>query len=189
MGRGRRPRGSVVALQLRGTARSALRSSHLTGRRRRERCRSGWGSAPRPSRCPGGESHLSDERWAPIEPVITSWTVQHPSVSGQEGRYEMREIVNALLFQSRTGCQWDRLPHGLAPAGRRRCPGRPRPGRACGRAPVRRSVPPTRAGSRPRRWGVRRLSGRQRPAGGAYGASRRASSGVRSGHRPGGGAG
>ncbi|GLW03864.1 hypothetical protein Slala05_74940 [Streptomyces lavendulae subsp. lavendulae] len=61
----------------------------------------------------------------------------------------MRESVNALLFQSRTGCQWDRLPHGLAPAGRRRCPGRPRPGRACGRAPVRSSVPPTGAGSRP----------------------------------------
>jgi len=62
------------------------------------------------------KSDLSDERWALIEPVITSWKVQHPSVSGHEGRYEMREIVNALLYQSRTGCQWDYLPHDLPPA-------------------------------------------------------------------------
>ncbi|WP_371602261.1 MULTISPECIES: transposase [unclassified Streptomyces] len=25
----------------------------------------------------------------------------------------MREIVNALLYQSRTGCQWAYLPHDL----------------------------------------------------------------------------
>ncbi|WP_281283998.1 IS5 family transposase [Nonomuraea deserti] len=31
------------------------------------------------------------------------------------GQYEMREIVNALLYQSRTGCQWDFLPHDLPP--------------------------------------------------------------------------
>lgn len=29
----------------------------------------------------------------------------------------MREIVNALLYQSRTGCPWDHLPHGLPPPG------------------------------------------------------------------------
>jgi len=63
------------------------------------------------------KSDLTDERWALIEPVITSWKAQHPSVSGHEGRYEMREIVNALLYQSRTGCQWDYLPHDLPPAG------------------------------------------------------------------------
>ncbi|MEK8146590.1 transposase [Streptomyces sp. M10(2022)] len=50
------------------------------------------------------------------EPVITSWKAQHPSVSGHQGVYEMREIVNALLYQSRTGCQWDYLPTT--------CPGR-----------------------------------------------------------------
>jgi transposase len=27
----------------------------------------------------------------------------------------MREIVNAILCQSRTGCQWDDLPHDLPP--------------------------------------------------------------------------
>jgi transposase len=63
------------------------------------------------------KSDLSDERWALIEPVITAWKARHPSVSGHEGRYEMREIVNALLYQSRTGCQWDYLPHDLPPSG------------------------------------------------------------------------
>ncbi|WP_376771744.1 transposase [Nonomuraea soli] len=37
------------------------------------------------------------------------------SVSGHQGRYAMREIVNALLCQSRTGCQWSLLPHDLPP--------------------------------------------------------------------------
>nr|WSZ98052.1 IS5 family transposase [Streptomyces sp. NBC_00857] len=63
------------------------------------------------------KSDLSDERWALIEPVIGSWKARHPSVSGHQGAYEMREIVNALLYQSRTGCQWDYLPHDLPPAG------------------------------------------------------------------------
>lgn len=63
------------------------------------------------------KSDLSDERWTLIEPVIASWKAQHPSVSGHEGAYEMREIVNALIYQSRTGCQWDYLPHDLPPAG------------------------------------------------------------------------
>ncbi|WP_206641186.1 transposase [Nonomuraea polychroma] len=58
---------------------------------------------------------LSDERWALIEPVITAWKAAHPSVSGHQGKYEMREIVNAILYQSRTGCQWSLLPHDLPP--------------------------------------------------------------------------
>ncbi|MER5531456.1 transposase [Streptomyces sp. NPDC002677] len=27
----------------------------------------------------------------------------------------MREIVNAILYQARTGCQWRHLPHDLPP--------------------------------------------------------------------------
>lgn len=64
------------------------------------------------------KSDLSDERWALIEPVITAWKTQHPSISGHQGNYAMREIVNALLYQSRTACQWDYLPP--RPAARRR---------------------------------------------------------------------
>jgi transposase len=47
-------------------------------------------------------SDVSDERWALIEPVITAWKAAHPSVSGHEGGYRMREIVNAILYQPRS---------------------------------------------------------------------------------------
>ncbi|WP_413804488.1 transposase [Streptomyces sp. OE57] len=63
------------------------------------------------------KSDLSDERWALIEPVIIVWKARHRSTSGHQGNYDMREIVNALLYQSRTGCHWDYLPHDLPPAG------------------------------------------------------------------------
>ncbi|MFF2807859.1 IS5 family transposase [Streptomyces sp. NPDC058000] len=62
-------------------------------------------------------SDLSDERWALIEPVITAWKAAHPSATGHQGAYEMREIVNVILYQNRTGCQWDFLPHDLPPKG------------------------------------------------------------------------
>lgn len=67
------------------------------------------------------KSDLSDERWALIEPVSTAWNAWHPSASGHGSRYEMREIVNALLHQSRTGCRRDRLSHKLPPRGAVHC--------------------------------------------------------------------
>lgn len=60
-------------------------------------------------------SDLSDEQWALIEPVITAWKDRHRSVSGHQGAYAMREIINAILYQGRTGCQWAYLPHDLPP--------------------------------------------------------------------------
>jgi transposase len=60
-------------------------------------------------------SDLSDAQWALIEPVLTAWKAAHPSVSGHQGNYELREIVNAIRYQGRTGVQWDYLPHDLPP--------------------------------------------------------------------------
>jgi len=60
-------------------------------------------------------SDLSDERWALIEPVTTAWKAAYRSVSGHQRGYAMREIVDAIRCQSRTGCQWDYLPHDLPP--------------------------------------------------------------------------
>ncbi|MFC4114306.1 IS5 family transposase [Nonomuraea zeae] len=60
-------------------------------------------------------SDLSDAQWALIEPVLTAWKAAHPSVSGHEGDYELREIVNAIRYQGRTGVQWNYLPHDLPP--------------------------------------------------------------------------
>jgi transposase len=50
-------------------------------------------------------SDVSDGQWVLVEPVISAWKARHPSVSGHQGRYAMREIVNAILYQNRTGCQ------------------------------------------------------------------------------------
>lgn len=60
-------------------------------------------------------SDLTDEQWSLIEPVITAWKNRHRSVSGHQGAYAMREIVNAILYQGRTGCQWAYLPRDLPP--------------------------------------------------------------------------
>ncbi|WSP68139.1 transposase [Streptomyces sp. NBC_01236] len=58
-------------------------------------------------------SDLPDEAWELIRPVITAWKAKHPSVSGHAGQHAMREIVNAILYQARTGCQRYYLPHDL----------------------------------------------------------------------------
>jgi len=63
------------------------------------------------------KTDLTKAEWAVIDPLIAAWKAAHPSVSGHQGRYEMREIVNALRYQNRTGCQWELLPHDLPPTG------------------------------------------------------------------------
>jgi transposase len=60
-------------------------------------------------------SDLTDEQWAMIGAFLQAWKAKHPSVSGHRGRYELREIVNAIFYQNRTGCQWAYLPHDLPP--------------------------------------------------------------------------
>lgn len=60
-------------------------------------------------------SDLSDEQWSLVEPVITAWKDRHRSVSGHHGAYDMREIVNAILYQGRTGCQLACIPHDPPP--------------------------------------------------------------------------
>lgn len=68
-------------------------------------------AGPPPAVCWGGgvserkphPSDLSDGPWALIEPVITAWKGRHRSVSGHQGAYQMREIVNAILYQGRNG--------------------------------------------------------------------------------------
>lgn len=60
-------------------------------------------------------SDLTDAQWAVVGPFLAAWKARHPSVSGHEGRYDLREIVNAIFYQNRTGCQWAYLPHDLPP--------------------------------------------------------------------------
>jgi putative transposase len=55
-------------------------------------------------------SDLTNEQWAMIEPLLP------PAKSGGSPRtVDLREVVNTLFYQSRTGVQWDYLPHDLVP--------------------------------------------------------------------------
>lgn len=58
-------------------------------------------------------SDLTDAQWELIELLIP-----RPRKSRKGGRprsVDMREVVNTILYQCRSGCQWDMLPHDLLP--------------------------------------------------------------------------
>jgi len=55
-------------------------------------------------------SDLTDEQWQVIEPLIPP-----ARPGGRPRKVDMREVLNALFYQARTGCQWDMLPHDLLP--------------------------------------------------------------------------
>jgi putative transposase len=55
-------------------------------------------------------SDLNDAQWKLVEPLIP------PAKPGGRPRtVDMREVVNTLFYQARTGVQWDYLPHDLLP--------------------------------------------------------------------------
>lgn len=56
---------------------------------------------------------LSDAEWMLIEPALTVWREERRFI--KEATTPLREIVNAILYQNRTGCQWDLLPHDFPP--------------------------------------------------------------------------
>ncbi|KIR64933.1 IS5 family transposase [Micromonospora haikouensis] len=60
-------------------------------------------------------SDVTDAQWALIGPFLWAWRARRVSVSGHQGDYDLREIVNAIFYQNRTGCQWAYLPHDLPP--------------------------------------------------------------------------
>src|SRR6266849_5550374 len=55
---------------------------------------------------------LTDEQWHIIEPMIPP--EKH---GGRHRTVSMREVVNAILYILRTGCQWRNLPHDFPPWG------------------------------------------------------------------------
>jgi transposase len=46
---------------------------------------------------------VSDARWALIEPVFTTWRARRTGPGAAARVYELREIVNAILYVNRTG--------------------------------------------------------------------------------------
>jgi putative transposase len=55
-------------------------------------------------------SDLTDAEWRILDPLV-------PPVEsgGRPADHARREIVNAILYVLRTGCQWRYLPHDLPP--------------------------------------------------------------------------
>jgi transposase len=58
-------------------------------------------------------SDVTDAQWALLGPLLQAWRAKRVSVAGRTGDHDLREIVNAILYQTRTGCQWAYLPHDL----------------------------------------------------------------------------
>jgi putative transposase len=52
-------------------------------------------------------SDLTDAQWDIIRPLIPVYKVGRPRL------VDLREVVNAILYLNRSGCQWDMLPHDL----------------------------------------------------------------------------
>jgi putative transposase len=55
-------------------------------------------------------SDLSNARWELIKPLIPP--AKH---GGRPRTVDIREVVNTLFYQARTGVQWEYLPHDLLP--------------------------------------------------------------------------
>ena len=52
-------------------------------------------------------SDLTNDQWDIIEPLIPVATTGRPRT------VDIREVLNAIFYQARSGCQWDMLPHDL----------------------------------------------------------------------------
>jgi len=56
------------------------------------------------------KTDLTDAQWTIISPLIP---LAKPG--GRPRAVDLREVLNTLLYQERTGCQWELLPHDLLP--------------------------------------------------------------------------
>lgn len=57
-------------------------------------------------------SDLRDAEWELVKPLIP------PAKRGGRPRtVNMREVLNAIIYVLKTGCQWDQLPHDFPPKG------------------------------------------------------------------------
>jgi putative transposase len=56
-------------------------------------------------------SDLNDEQWSLLEPLVPD----EEAKAGRPREVDYREVINAILYLNRSGCQWDMLPHDLSP--------------------------------------------------------------------------
>src|SRR6266516_6256990 len=55
---------------------------------------------------------LTDKQWERLAPLVpdAKW-------GGRPRTVALREVINAILYLLRTGCQWEMLPHDFPPPG------------------------------------------------------------------------
>lgn len=53
-------------------------------------------------------SDVTDAQWELIEPLLPA-----AKNGGRPRSTDLREVMNAIFYQARSGCQWDMLPHDL----------------------------------------------------------------------------
>lgn len=53
-------------------------------------------------------SDITDEQWQLVEPLL----IRKPG-PGRPTEVELREVLNAIFYLNRTGCQWRMIPHDL----------------------------------------------------------------------------
>jgi transposase len=68
-------------------------------------------------------SDMTDEQWAIAEPLIPV------HATGRPREVDMREVLNAIFYVNRSGCQWDMIPPRPAGQEHRLRPLRPVEGR------------------------------------------------------------
>src|SRR4051794_26437631 len=56
-------------------------------------------------------SDLTDAQWTILQPLLFSF--EKRIRPGPKREVDLREVINTLLYQNRTGCQWAFLPHDL----------------------------------------------------------------------------
>jgi len=55
---------------------------------------------------------LSDAQWGRVEPLLPA---HDPKKGGRPRLWGLREILNAIFYIEKTGCQWRMLPQGFPP--------------------------------------------------------------------------
>ena len=55
---------------------------------------------------------LSDDQWQKLQECLPK---ARNGRTGRRRKHPLREVVNALFYQLRTGCPWRDLPHDLPP--------------------------------------------------------------------------
>lgn len=56
---------------------------------------------------------LTDEQWAIIAPIVSDTPTENRR--GRRREVSLREVLNAIVYLNRTGCQWALLPNDLLP--------------------------------------------------------------------------